>query len=108
MFTVVGDYGDGKATYQDVYSKKGVKMNSKGSITFTPQKNYNMTIVLGTAKDGRNVKLNGTVTTVSGTENSTNKYYEMGAIAITSGTQYVITQGDKEGLVMFIKLEPTE
>ena len=108
MFTVVGDYGDGKATYQDVYSKKGVKMNSKGSITFTPQKNYNMTIVLGTAKDGRNVKLNGTVTTVSGTTDTTNKYYEMGAIAITSGTQYVITQGDKEGLVMFIKLEPVE
>lgn len=108
MFTVAGDYGDGKATYQGTYAKKGVKLNSKGSITFTPQKNYNMTIVLGTAKNGRTVKLNDSETTVGGTENTTDKYYEMGAIAITSGTQYVITQGDKEGLVMFVKLEPVE
>ena len=108
MFTVAGDYGDGKATYQGTYAKKGVKLNSKGSITFTPQKNYNMTIVLGTAKNGRTVKLNDSETTVGGTENTTDKYYEMGAIAIISGTKYVITQGDKECLVMFIKLEPVE
>ena len=81
-------------------------MDSKGSITFTPAKNYNMTIVMGTAKNGRDVKLNGTVTTVSGTENTEGSYYEMKPIAITAGTQYVITKGSAEGLVMLIKLEP--
>ena len=108
MFTVGGSYGDGKITYDGVYYKKGVKMDSKGSITFTPAKNYNMTLVMGTAKNGRDIKLNGTVTTVSGTENAEGLYYEMKPIAITAGTQYVITKGSAEGLVMLIKLEPVE
>ena len=108
MFTVGGSYGDGKITYDGVYYKKGVKMDSKGSITFTPAKNYNMTIVMGTAKSGKDVKLNGTTTTVTGTENTEGKYYELQPIAITAGTKYVITKGSAEGLVMLIKLEPTE
>ena len=108
MFTVAGDYGDGKATYEGSYAKKGVKLNSKGSVTFTPQKNYNMTIVLGTAKKGRNVKLNGTATSVGGKEDSDNKYYEMEAISVSAGTQCVISQGDAEGILMFIKLAPVE
>ena len=108
MFTVGGNYGDGKITYDGVYYKKGVKMDSKGSITFTPAKNYNMTIVMGTAKSGKDVKLNGTTTTVTGTENTKGKYYELQPIAITAGTKYVITKGSAEGLVMLIKLEPTE
>lgn len=83
-------------------------MDSKGSITFTPAKNYNMTIVMGTAKSGKNVKLNGTTTTVTGTENTEGKYYELQPIAITAGTKYVITKGSAEGLVMLIKLEPIE
>lgn len=106
MFTIGGSYGDGKITYNGVYYKKGVKMDSKGSITFTPAKNYNMTIVMGTAKSGKDVKLNGTVTTVSGTENTEDNYYELKPIAITAGTEYVITKGSAEGLVMIIKLEP--
>ena len=108
MFTVGGDYGDGKITYNGTYYKKGVKFNSNGSITFTPQKNYNMTIVMGTAKGGRNVKINGTQTTVSGTENVEGKYYELDPIAITANTEYVLTKGSAEGLVMLIILEPTE
>ena len=108
MFTVGGDYGDGKITYNGVYYKKGVKFNSNGSITFTPQKNYNMTIVMGTAKTGRDVKINGTLTTVSGTENTEGKYYELQPIPITANTQYVLTKGSAEGLVMLIILEPTE
>ena len=108
MFTVVGDYGDGKITYNGVYYKKGVKLNSNGSITFTPQKNYNMTIVMGTAKTGRDVKINGTLTTVSGTENTEGKYYELQPISITANTQYVLSKGSAEGLVMLIILEPVE
>jgi hypothetical protein len=108
MFTVGGSYGDGKITYNGTYYTKGVKLDSKGSITFTPTKNYNMTIVMGTAKDGRDVKINGTVTTVSGTENTTGKYCQLQPIAITANTQYVITKGTKESLVMLIILEPVE
>ena len=108
MFTAANNYGDGKITYNGVYYKKGEKMDSKGSITFTPTKNYNMTIVLGTAKSGTDVKINGTVTTVSGTENTAGKYYELQPIAVTANTQYTITKGSAEGLVMLIILEPVE
>ncbi len=108
MFTVGGDYGDGRITYDGTSLKKGVKLNSKGSITFTPAKDYNMTIVLATAKAGRDVKINGEVTTVSGTENTAGAYYELQPIAIKGGTQYVLTKGTEESIVMVIKLEPIE
>ena len=108
MFTVGGSYGDGKITYDGVYYKKGVKLDSKGSITFTPTRNYQMTLIMGTAKSGKDVKMNGTVTTVTGTENAEGKYYELQPIAISAGTEYVLTKGSAEGLVMLIKLEPTE
>jgi hypothetical protein len=108
MFTVAGSYGDGQVTYKGTYVKRGLKLDSKGSITFTPARNYNMTIVMGTAKSAKNVKLNGTLTTVSSTENTEGKYYELQPIAISANTEYVITKGSAEGLVMFIILEPTE
>ena len=108
MFTVGGSYGDGNITYNGVAYKKGVKLDSKGSITFAPTKNYNMTMVLATAKEGRDVKINGTATTVSGTENTTGKYYQLQPIAITANTEYVITKGTKESIVMLIILEPVE
>ena len=105
MFTVAGDYGDGKITYNGTYYKKGVKLNSKGSITFTPAKDYNMTLVLATAKDGRDVTLNGTTTSVSGIVNTEGAYYLMQPIALTAGTQYVLTRGSAESIVMLIILE---
>ena len=108
MFTVGGDYGDGKATYEGTYYKKGVKLNSKGSITFTPQKDYQMTLVLATAKTGRDVTLNGKTTTATGTVNTEGAYYEMQPIAIDAGTKYVITKGSAESIVMLIKLVPVE
>ena len=108
MFTVGGNYGDGKITYDGTYYKKGVKLDSKGSITFTPAKNYDMTIILATAKTGRNVNLNGEMTTVSGTENTVGAYYEMQPIAVTAGTQYVLKKGSAESIVMLIKLVPIE
>ena len=106
MFTVGGSYGDGKITYNGTYYKKGVKLNSNGSITFTPTKDYNMVLVLATAKEGRDVKINGEKTTVSGTTNTEGAYYEMEPIAITAGTEYVITKGSGESIVMIIKLTP--
>ena len=106
MFTVGGNYGDGKITYNGTYYKKGVKFDSKGSITFTPKKDYQMTLILGTAKAGRNVKINGTQTTVGGTENQEGAYYEMEKIRINKDTEYILTRGSAEGLVMLIKLEP--
>ncbi len=108
MFTVGGGYGDGKITYNGTYYKQGVKLNSNGSITFTPQKNYNMTIVLATSKNGRNVSINGVQTTVSGTENTEGKYYELQPIAITAGTEYKLTKGSTEGIVMLIILTPVD
>ena len=108
MFTVAGSYYDGKITYDGNYYKKGVKFNSEGSIAFTPTQNYNMIIIMGTAKDGRNVKINGTATTVSGTTSSDGTYYELEPIAITANTQYVLTKGSGEGLVMLIKLVPVD
>ena len=89
MFSVGGSYGDGNITYNGTSLKKGVKLDSKGSITFTPAKNYNMTIVMGTAKNGRDVKINNVLTTVSGTENAEGKYYQLQPIAITKDTQPV-------------------
>ena len=108
MFSVGGNYGDGKITYDGTYYKKGVKLDSKGSITFTPQKNYSMTLVLATSKSGRDVKINDVATTVSGTQNTDGAYYEMEPISITSGTEYVIKKGSAESIVMLIKLVPVE
>lgn len=108
MFTVGGSYGDGKITYDGINYKKGVKLDSKGSIAFTPAKNYNMTLVMGTAKNGRDVKLNGNVTTQSGTENTEGAYYEIKGIPVSANTEYTLTKGSAEGLVMIIKLEPVE
>ncbi|MBO7139813.1 MAG: pectate lyase [Prevotella sp.] len=108
MFTAAGDYGDGKSTYEGTYCKKGVKLNSKGSVTFTPQKDYQMTLVLATAKTGRDVTLNGQKTTVGGKENVEGAYYEMEPISIAAGTQHVITKGSAESILMFIKLVPVE
>lgn len=108
MFTVAGDYGDGKITYNGTYYKKGVKLNSKGSVTFTPRKNYKMTLVLATAKTGRDVNLNGTKTTVSGTEDNDGAYYQLAPITITADTEYVIAKGTAESILMLIILEPVE
>lgn len=108
MFTVVGDYGDGKITYDGTYYKRGVKLNSKTSIMFTPTQDYKMTIIMGTAKSGRDVTLNGTLLSVSGTENADGKYYVLEPVSITKNTQYTITKGSAEGLVMIIKLEPVD
>lgn len=106
MFTVSSTtaYGDGKINYDGTYLKKGVKLDSKGAICFTPQKDYNMILVLATAKSGRDVKLNNVKTTVSGTENAAGAYYELQPIALTSGTTYTILKGSAESLVMMIKL----
>ena len=108
MFTAANNYGDGKITYEGTYYKKGQKMDTKGSITFTPQKNYNMIIVLATVKSGRDVNINNAKTTVGGTENTEGAYYEMQPIAVSAGTQYVITKGSTESIVMIIKLVPVE
>ena len=108
MFTIGGDYGDGKITYNGTYYKKGVKLNSKGSITFTPTTDYNMTLVLATAKKGRDVKVNGVTTTVSGTGNTEGAYYQLEPITITANTEYTLTKGSDESIVMLIILEPQE
>ena len=108
MFTVGGSYGDGKITYNGNYYKKGVKLNNSGSITFTPTKDYNMVLVLATVKEGRDVKINGELTTVSGVVNSEGAYYEMSPIAIEAGTQYVIKKGSDESIVMMIMLTPKD
>ena len=67
-----------------------------------------MTLVLATAKTGRDVTLNGQKTTVGGKENAEGAYYEMEPISIAAGTQYVITKGSAESILMFIKLVPVE
>jgi hypothetical protein len=113
MFTVGGSYGDGKITYNGKDYKKGVKLDSKGSITFTPSQNVNMTLVLATAKSGRDVKLQAgdaeaAKTTVGGTENAEGAYYQMEPIALTAGTKYVLTKGSAESIVMLVILAPAE
>lgn len=109
MFSVnEGNLGDGKITYEGVYYKKGEKLDSKGYIKFTPQKNYMMTIVFSMAKPGRSVKLNGTETTATGTDNNEGNYCEVKGIPVTAGTECNLTKGSAESMVMIIKLEPTE
>jgi hypothetical protein len=85
-----------------------VKLDSKGAITFTPAKDYQMTLIMATAKPGRDVKINDSLTTVSGTENTEGMYCELQPIAIKKGTEYVIKKGSAESLVMLIKLVPAE
>ena len=106
LFTVTGEYGDGKITYEGTYYKKGAKLNSKTTVSFTPQKDYKMTLVLATAKSGRDVSLNGAVTTVSGTQNTEGAYYELQPIVIKAGTKYSLTRGSAESILMLVKLEP--
>ena len=65
-----------------------------------------MTLVLAIAKPGRDVKINGQLTTVSGVENAAGAYYELQPIALTGGTEYVLTKGSGESIVMIVKLEP--
>ncbi len=108
MFTVTGEYGDGKVTYNGNYYKKGAKLNSKTTVKFTPTRDYRMTLVLATAKTGRDVSINGTKTTVSGTENTEGAYYELQPIDITAGTEYSLTKGSAESILMIVKLEPKE
>jgi hypothetical protein len=107
MFTVTGSYADGKITYDGGYYKRGVKLNSSGSVTFTPANDYRMTIVLSTAKNGRTVKVND-VATEGGTEDTEGNYYVVTSQNITKGTQYVIKQGTGESILMLIILEPIE
>ena len=108
MFNVGSSaYGDGKITYNGTYLKKGIKLNSTGIVTFTPAKDYTMTVVLSTAKNGRDVNINGTTTT-GGTENVEGSYYEISGIPVTKDTQYTITKGSAEAILMIIKLEPVE
>jgi hypothetical protein len=64
-----------------------------------------MTVILGTAKNGRDFKLNGVKTTVGGTKNEEGKYYVMEPISLTGGTEYKITKGTSEALVMLIFLK---
>jgi hypothetical protein len=108
MFTVGGSYGDGKINYNGTSYKKGVKLDSKGSIVFTPAKNYNMSIVLATAKPGRNVKLNGKVTTVAGEENTAGAYYQLQPVVIEKGIECKLEKGSGESIVMLLILEPVE
>jgi pectate lyase len=108
MFTMAGDYGDGKITYDGTYYKKGVKLNSKGSITFTPQHDCQMTLVLATAKPGRDVTLNEVKTTVGGTENTEGAYYELQPIALSAGVPCTLTKGSAESILMLIKLVPIQ
>ena len=110
MFTTNGS-GDGKITYKGTYYKTGVKLDSKGSITFTAPSNCKMTLVLATNKDGRDVTLQAgdaeaAKTTVGGTENKEGAYYQMEPIQLTAGTQYTLKKGSKESIVMLIILEP--
>lgn len=106
MFTIGGSYGDGKITYNGQLLKKGVKLDSKGSIAFTPAKDYQMTIVLSTLKDGRDVKVNGT-TTSGGTLNEAGAYYVVNPVSVKAGTTYTLTKGSKESIVMVIILNET-
>ena len=108
LFTVTGEYGDGKITYDGTYYKRGAKLNSKTTVAFTPQKDYKMTLVLATVKDGRDVSLNGTNTTVGGTLNTEGAYYEMEPISVYAGTHYEIKKGAKESILMLVKLVPVE
>ena len=104
-FTVSGSYGDGKITYNDTYYKRGVKLASTtGSVTFTSDDDYDMTIILSLSKSGRNVKINNQLSEVDGTENSSGNYYQMNPISISKNTEYTITKGNGEGGLMLIIL----
>ena len=102
------EYGDGKITYNEVYYKKGIKTNGKCNLSFTPTKDYNMTIVMATAKSGIDVTINNEKTTVSGTTNTEGAYYQLEPIAVKANTTYTISKGSAEGLIMLIILEPVK
>ena len=67
-----------------------------------------ISLVLATAKSGKNVKLNGEQTPDATITNTEGAYYQLAPIAITAGTQYQLTKGSAESIVMLIILEPVE
>ena len=58
-FTFVGSYGDSETTINGVNLTKGAKINSKGSITFTTDKEMTITVIVGSNK-ANNVSIDGT------------------------------------------------
>ena len=104
-FTVSGSYGDGNITYNNTSYQKGIKLNNSGSVTFTSDDDYDMTIILSLSKNGRDVKINNQLSQVGGTESSQEEnYYQMNPISISKNTEYTITKGSGESMLMLIIL----
>lgn len=95
-FTFTGAYGDCAQTVNGQALAKGAKINSKGSITFSTDKEMQLTVVLGNSK-ANNISIDGT--TISGDTNFTV------TTTIPAG-QHTIAKGKaSEYLVMYIGLK---
>lgn len=92
--------------YDGVTFETALKMDSKGSISFTPTADGTLTIIQSTVKNGtNNFKLNGTTINQKSTDatNKTATYTE----DITAGTVYTIKKGNSEAGIIYVKVEYT-
>lgn len=108
FFTCAGSTATGYkgSIYDGVTFKAALKMNSTGSISFTPTADGILTIIQSTVKNGtNNFKLNGTTINQKSTDatNKTATYTE----DITAGTVYKITRGNSEAGIIYVRVEYT-
>lgn len=108
FFTVAGSKGSshGSMTINGVNYPTGLKLDSKGSISFTPSKKMTMTVYFNkrTDKDGVvDLKINGEK--VEGTPTASGDGYTI-TMAVASGTTYELLKGTLETCVFYISLVP--
>jgi len=96
-FTFVGSYGDSETTINGVNLTKGAKINSKGSITFTTDKEMTITVIVGSNK-ANNVSIDGTK---HDCDTATHTYTG----TLPAGTHKLAKDKASEYIVMYIGLK---
>lgn len=106
LFTVTGSKADSKnanaVTYNGVTYTCGLKLDSKGSVTFTTAETMNMILILSKAKKN-SVKVDGTNYTGEEVEN----YWLVTVNNLPAG-EHTISKGAEEGCLMYIGLTKVE
>ncbi len=108
FFTVAGGKGSnhGSMTIGGTNYPTGLKLDSKGSISFTPSKDMTMTVYFTkkTNKEGVvDLKINGSK--VEGTATESGDGYTI-TMTVTGGTTYELLKGTLETCVFYISLVP--
>ena len=107
LFTVTGSKGECKGdkavTFNGQTYESGLKLDSKGSVTFTTTETMNMTLVLSNVKGNNTVKVDGTNMSGEVIDN----YYLVTVNNLQAG-EHKILKGTAEGLLIYIGLTKVE